>query len=404
MNERDHRFDPDDAWPGPQLLAAWTVPTLPTEFADRVLFGMHAQRSIPVAPRVRSRVPSTVAATIAVALAMAALVVLVLAPRGGLGPAHDTSTTDAATVAHPVHSTTSLVLEVSPRDAIVRVDGTAVAGPTPFVATSLAIGPHEIQVRRDGYVPLTKVVEIDHEGLRLALALDVAEVVLEVVIDPPDADVRLLAGARELARSHGSGRFSIHRVDSEEILVEVSAGGFHARRVPVRFSGTPQDRIDVALVPDVGTAAPAVEPLVPATPAPRATPRRTAPARGDIFDPFERRGPTPPTPPPQRVSPDLQNPFHEPTPPGDISGDLKDPFHGSAPAATPTAVLRIGVVRGSGPAEVFVDARPIGSTPIGLLKVTPGTHHVRWVWSDGRVFEQSIDVAAGDTKLLKGGP
>jgi len=397
-------FDHDDAWPGPQLLASWTVPTLPSEFADRVLFDWHGPRGVPSTPaRERRRMPGTIAiATIAAAIAMAAIVVLWLVPRNAPMPVQDPRTNDDAAVAHPVRTTTSLVLQVSPRDAVVRVDGIPIAGPTPFVATALAVGPHDLEVRRDGFVPVTKMVDVDHDGLQLSLVLDVADVVLEIATDPPGAEVRIVAGTRELARGRGADRFAIHRTDGEEIALEVTAPGFQSRRVPVRFSGEPQDRIDVALVPDLGAffpPAPEIEPgSGPIAPKFGPPPSGRSPAREGA------RKSIPPTPFDPHTT-DLQDPFAgKPAPEQHAgAGDLKNPFVRSAPAARPSAVLRIGVLPGNGPAKVYVDGRLVGTTPIANARVTPGTHHVRWEWGDGRMFKQTITVAADETLVVKGG-
>jgi len=74
-------FDDDDGWPDPQVLAAWRVPSLPDDFADRVL--AHASvahaRVLPQGERRRSSAP--VVAAIAAALAVAAVLVLVFATR-----------------------------------------------------------------------------------------------------------------------------------------------------------------------------------------------------------------------------------------------------------------------------------------------------------------------------------
>jgi hypothetical protein len=122
-----------------------------------------------------------------------------------------------------------------------------------------------------------------------------------------------------------------------------------------------------------------------------------------------------PLPPPTKTLPktlpkrDLEDPFggakqRRDSDHSGSSASLKDPFQKApAPAATRTATLRLGVVAGMRAATVSIDGRVVGMTPIANHKVTPGKHRIRWDWDDGRVFEQTIDIAAGDVMLLKGG-
>lgn len=179
MNEP---FD-DDGWPDPQLLAAWRVPSLADDFTDRVL--AHASiASVRVLPENRRRERRSLApivAAITTALAVAAVLVLVFSPRTERiievrpAPAPASDPTPAVATTTPVPATTQLVLDVTPRDATVLVDGRPVAGPAPFVVGELASGPHAIDVRREGFVPIVMVVEVGGQGLRLELELVDAE-------------------------------------------------------------------------------------------------------------------------------------------------------------------------------------------------------------------------------------
>ncbi|HET6583359.1 MAG TPA: PEGA domain-containing protein, partial [Nannocystaceae bacterium] len=316
-----------------------------------------------------------IVAAVAAALAVAAVLALVLAMRPERSVVVNAPSVPAVAAPVPNLATTHLVLDVTPDDASVLVDGVVVPGPAPFVVTDLAIGPHSVEVRRAGFVPLVKVIEVRRDGLHLPLDLDVADVVLGVVVDPITAEVRVVSAGREIARGTGSQRFAMRRSAGEDVTLEVSAPGFQPRSVPVRFSGAAQEEIAVSLVRDASTP---------------------APPSGTVAKPRPR-------------SPDLKDPFHGSRRDGGEDGGtgsfLKDPFSksGAAPAATRSATLRVGVIAGLGPATVTIDGDVVGTTPITGHEVKPGKHRIRWEWRDGRVFEQSIAIAANEVKLLKGG-
>jgi hypothetical protein len=64
-----------------------------------------------------------------------------------------------------------LTLEVDPPDAIVELDGVALQGPSPFVATELSTGRHELRVHREGHVAWTRVVHVPASQLHLPIKL-----------------------------------------------------------------------------------------------------------------------------------------------------------------------------------------------------------------------------------------
>ena len=66
-----------------------------------------------------------------------------------------------------------------------------------------------------------------------------------------------------------------------------------------------------------------------------------------------------------------------------------------------TAELKIGVAPGNPPATVTVDGKQEGRTPV-FVKVTAGTHTVKWKWDDGKTDTQKATVADNESKLLKG--
>ncbi|HWB79445.1 MAG TPA: PEGA domain-containing protein, partial [Nannocystaceae bacterium] len=196
-----------------------------------------------------------------------------------------------------------LVVTVEPRDAIVRVDGRSIAGPSPFVATNLAVGSHAIAVERDGFETWSRTIDVPSGELDLPIVL---------VAMPPT-------------------------------IVE-----------PTKPSATVRMRGREAKTP-VG-----------------------------LKDPF------------QRSDDDSSDPLAS----GEGSPDLMNPF---VPGAEQTATLRIGTNPGAGPAQVFVDGKLLGTTPIGAHKVAAGKHRVKWKWPDGREVTQVITVKPDEVQIVKNG-
>jgi hypothetical protein len=181
----------DDGWPDPHVLAAWRVPTLPDEFADRVLAQAQFTPRLETAARVRARSHAPWIAGIAAALAMAAVLLLVFAVRSDRlvpppvapmqEPAAEPSV--AGGVEIPTVTTSPLVVDVAPADATVIVDGHAIGGSSPFVVHHLAMGPHVVDVRRVGFVPRVDIIHI--EGVPRRMALELAPLDVAAVVLPP---------------------------------------------------------------------------------------------------------------------------------------------------------------------------------------------------------------------------
>jgi hypothetical protein len=51
-------------------------------------------------------------------------------------------------------------------------------------------------------------------------------------------------------------------------------------------------------------------------------------------------------------------------------------------------------------AEIHLDGRPVGETPLGELTVAPGLHVVTATLPDGRVLERSVEARVGDVYLV----
>jgi len=74
---------------------------------------------------------------------------------------------------------------------------------------------------------------------------------------------------------------------------------------------------------------------------------------------------------------------------------------GGGAAKPKTAELKIGVAPGNPPATVYVDGRKQGRAPV-FVKVSPGSHTVKWKWDDGKTDTQKVSVGDKESKLLKG--
>lgn len=73
------------------------------------------------------------------------------------------------------------------------------------------------------------------------------------------------------------------------------------------------------------------------------------------------------------------------------------PAAGSSAGAEGTGTLRIGV---KPYAEVFVDGKSVGTTPLGLLTLAAGDHTVRLVHPDFQPLQRKITIRPGDAARL----
>jgi TonB family protein len=141
-----------------------------------------------------------------------------------------------------------LTIETDPPDAICEIDGVALPGPSPFVATGLSLGAHEISVHRDGHVAWTRVVDVPDDQLHLPITLqavasaadrDDAKVPAgdEVAVKGPlDKDV-----IRRVVRSH---IVDVRRCYNQALVADPSLEG----RVVVQFTIGPSGNVPVAVV------------------------------------------------------------------------------------------------------------------------------------------------------------
>ena len=165
------------------LLDHWTVPELPSGLKERVMMRIDSTtwaRDVQPDPLPRPRPRPwalgprgvTVLTMVATAAAAAAVVLALRRP----------ATPEPVAAAVPVAVTTAtagadrsprghLTLDVTPHDATVELDGAALQGPSPFVATNLAPGKHAVVVRRPGFTPWSRSIDVPEAQLHLPVAL-----------------------------------------------------------------------------------------------------------------------------------------------------------------------------------------------------------------------------------------
>ena len=68
-----------------------------------------------------------------------------------------------------------------------------------------------------------------------------------------------------------------------------------------------------------------------------------------------------------------------------------------------TSKLRIGTNPGTPPAEVRVDGKRVGTTPLARVEVTPGRHKIEFRWPDGKRTLKFVNVQDGGTAVVRGG-
>jgi hypothetical protein len=178
---------------------------------------------------------------------------------------------------------------------------------------------------------------------------------------------------------------------------------------PAQLAPVPvEDSSDVAAEPPPETAdpvevappAPEVVPPVDAAPPPEAEPTSTGPtapeavaARGRARSLAPPLPPAPPLPDPNR--PELPEDVSTARFPDEHVPALLEPEALAAPPAGPRLSVNARPW-----AAISLDGTPVGETPLGELRVTPGPHVVSAKLPDGRVVERSVEARAGDVYLV----
>jgi hypothetical protein len=178
----DRHEIPEDAELLPrELLEAWGVPEMPSDMKERVMTQIDEPWNVegptqwgasPMVgpPPMRSRA-STIALLTAVAAAAASVAAVLMSIRPDRGPLEPRGESVAVVQQLPPAPRGHLTLEVDPPDAVVEVDGIVLQGPSPFVATDLSVGRHELRVHREGHVEWTRVVQVPQSQLHLPIKL-----------------------------------------------------------------------------------------------------------------------------------------------------------------------------------------------------------------------------------------
>jgi hypothetical protein len=137
------------------------------------------------------------------------------------------------------------------------------------------------------------------------------------------------------------------------------------------------------LPPEVAVTAPAI---APACPEPEPAPALECPPievmQVPVPVPVREAAPKPPRE--RSVQPGASN-------------GLKNPF------AKPNSTLHIGTNRGAEPAEIWIDGKRRGKTPLPNVKVPAGTHTIEFRFPDGKIIQRRIDIEDGGTEFIKMG-
>jgi tetratricopeptide (TPR) repeat protein len=144
----------------------------------------------------------------------------------------------------------TLVLEVKPPEARVRVDGRATSQPERSAGVGLNVGEHSIDAEAPGYARLTRVVRVAG-GQRLTERLQLKPTAGFVSIETGDPDAAIAIDGKPLAFTKWSGPVAPGRR-----LLQVYKPGYHAyeQRIEVKLGQT--RRIRAGVGPPQSEAAP----------------------------------------------------------------------------------------------------------------------------------------------------
>jgi hypothetical protein len=179
-DDREHAAELDELLPR-SALEEWTVPEMPEDMKDRVMTQMHEPWTVGMDPPAvtlppRRPVTTTIATFTAVAALAASVAAIVIGLHGADPPRIEvpivSATPPPVAVAEPIREPRGhLTIATDPPDAICEVDGVALPGPSPFVATDLGVGPHEIRIHREGNDEWQRVVNVPDGQLHLPVTL-----------------------------------------------------------------------------------------------------------------------------------------------------------------------------------------------------------------------------------------
>lgn len=265
----------------------------------------------------------------------------------------------------------ALKLEISPADAIVKVDGVAVAGlGGSRTIDALSPGQHRLSVAQGGYLPYESTVQVKAGVIgTVPVTLEPALVNLAVSTAPVEADVVLVAGSHQVPIGRGAFSYALTRQAGVVYSLIASSPGYLATTMPLSFDGSNPQNVALTLLADSNAQVAAVD----------------GNAAADADEPDDAAEAAAPRPRPRPSSSRSSRPS-TPKP----SGGAK------------TAELKIGTEPGLPPAAVFIDgAKASSRTPL-KVKVSPGTHTIEWRWPDGKRHQRKVTVDDGQSKLVKG--
>lgn len=255
----------DESWPH-DVLEQWTIRAMPADLEERVMSQMQEQWNMGASGREYAAQPtrngSTATVTAIAAMAAAAAALVIAIGRNAAAPSPPSTTGYVAVAADPPRAPTGhLTLEVTPPDANVEVDGVPQTGPSPFVTTGLAPGPHTVRVHRDGFAEWTRTIDVPDTQLHLPITL--APVHGTGILVPPKAptmvDVPPAGSKRALAPEvkGGLGQDEVRKVVRSHIGDVKACFDEGLRRNPklggrvvVQFTIGPDGKVPVSVVQD----------------------------------------------------------------------------------------------------------------------------------------------------------
>ena len=163
--------DQHESW-----LEAWTVPEMPHDMKERVMSQMDEQWTL-VGPPNHQPPPASSGISIltlstagaALIASAAAIVITLLAAEDPQPP--PTPAAAPIVVADAPARSGQLTISVDPPAAICRLDGVQLDGASPYIATDITPGDHELVVELDGYHTWTRTVSIPGQQLHVPVVL-----------------------------------------------------------------------------------------------------------------------------------------------------------------------------------------------------------------------------------------
>jgi TonB family protein len=184
-----------------EWLQEWTVPEMPTDIKERVMAQVHEQWNMGVPTHAYGAQPKRSAATLAalltagVALAAAGTAVfLSMRPEAPAMNEPPKPAPMAVAAEAPRVPRGHLTIAVMPADATVEIDGVALVGPSPFIATDLTVGAHQLRVAREGHVAWSRVVDVPDGQLHLPIMLAPATAAAEIVDEEVPLETNVAEG------------------------------------------------------------------------------------------------------------------------------------------------------------------------------------------------------------------